>query len=223
MSSLEELLEAAAVERTLAAKLAHFGGLVLDANRQFNLTAAKDASELAGHLVDSLTVVKYVREPYVDVGSGAGFPAIPAALARGAAPTMIESNGKKARFLQMALERLELQGRVLAERAESLAHLPEFRERFASATGRAIGSAATVAELLLPLLEPGGAAILQRGTLAAQERRALEDAALMLGGNVEAQLELGGNRRLILLRKSGATPKRFPRRAGIPAKRPLCS
>ena len=223
MSSIEELLEAAGVEQSLAARLARFGTLVLEANRRFNLTGAKDGSELVGHFLDSLSVAAYIREPYADVGSGAGFPAIPAGLACGIAPTMIESNAKKARFLEMALDRLELEGQVVAERAESAAHRPELRERFASGTGRAVGSAPTVAELLLPLIEPGGLAVLQRGTLPPDERRALEDAALMLGANLEAELELGDNGRLILLRKRGPTPARFPRRIGIPAKRPLCT
>ncbi|MGC1381004.1 MAG: RsmG family class I SAM-dependent methyltransferase, partial [Candidatus Baltobacteraceae bacterium] len=134
MTSIASLLESSGVESALAARLGHFGTLVLEANRRFNLTGAKTPDELAGHILDSLSVVPYVRAPYVDVGSGAGFPAIPVALATGTSVTMIEATAKKARFLETILAALELPGRVLADRAELAGHDPELRERFASGT-----------------------------------------------------------------------------------------
>ncbi|MBV8723287.1 MAG: 16S rRNA (guanine(527)-N(7))-methyltransferase RsmG, partial [Candidatus Eremiobacteraeota bacterium] len=88
---------------------------------------------------------------------------------------------------------------------------------------RAVASAPTVAELLLPFVGPGGVAILQRGTIDARERAALQDAVLVLGGVFEEERQLDGDRRIVLLRKTGPTPPRFPRRTGIPQKRPLCS
>jgi 16S rRNA (guanine527-N7)-methyltransferase len=96
------------------------------------------------------------------------------------------------------------------------------RERFASATARAVAVAPTVAELVLPFLATGGVAVLQRGTIDARERTALEDASLMLGGAVETEHQLDGERRIVLVRKTEATALRFPRRTGIPEKRPLC-
>jgi len=220
--SLAALLEASGVEPRLIAPLARYGELLLEANARVNLTGAKSAHELAPHLVDSLSVVPYVREPYADVGSGGGLPAIAVALAAGIAVTMIETTQKKARFLREAVERLGLRGIVVAERAEVAAHDPALREHFASATARAVALAPTVAELLLPLLAAGGTAILQRGTLDERERRALDDAALMLGGTLESEHVLDGERRIVLVRKIAATPQRFPRRTGVPEKRPLC-
>lgn len=220
---LEALLEQAGVDGPLIAPLARYGDLVLEGNRHFNLTGAKSPEELTDHLLDSLSVAPYARHPFIDVGAGAGLPAIPIAIATGMAVVMVEATVKKARFLQSVLERLGLCGQVVAERAEITAHRPAYRERFASATGRALGSAPTVAELLLPLLEVGGAALLQRGPVAASERNALEDAALMLGGEIESEDRLdGGRRRIVTVRKALPTPLRFPRRPGIPAKRPLC-
>ena len=222
-SSLESLLERGGVESsTLRARLAEYGRLVLGANRRFNLTGAKSEEELAEHLLDSLTVVPYVRAPYVDLGSGAGLPAIPVALATGLEVTLIEATLKKARFLESLLERLGLGGRVLAERAESAAHRCELRERFATGTARALAAAPTVAELLVPYLAVGGLAVLQRGTLEPGERTALQDALLMLGAAIEDERLLAERRRIVLLRKQAPTPARFPRRPGIPAKRPLC-
>jgi 16S rRNA (guanine527-N7)-methyltransferase len=220
---LEELLDRAEVDSRTRKALARYGTLVLTANRRFNLTGAKSAEELAEHLLDSLTVIPYLREPYVDVGSGAGLPAIPVAIATGIPVTLVEATAKKAHFLETALEELGLGGQVVVERAETAAHRPELRERFASATGRALGPAPTVAELLLPFLEIGGVAVLQRGTITPEESVALEDASLMLGGRLEAQISLEENRRIVILRKTAPTPHRFPRRTGVPAKRPLCT
>jgi 16S rRNA (guanine527-N7)-methyltransferase len=195
---------------------------VLEVNRRFNLTGAKSAEELVAHIADSLTIVPYLRAPYIDVGSGAGLPAIPAAIAAAIPVTMVEATSKKARFLASALQTLGLAGRVVAERAEIAGWEAEFREHFESATGRALGPASTVVELLLPFLRPSGVAVLQRGTLDASERAALEDAALMLGGRFESEHLLSPARRIVLIRKLGSTPARFPRRPGIPAKHPLC-
>jgi 16S rRNA (guanine527-N7)-methyltransferase len=222
-SELETLLESAGAQPGLAARLAEYGRLVLEMNRRFNLTGAKSAAELADHITDSLTVLPHLIEPYVDVGSGGGMPAIPIAIASGIAVTMIEATAKKARFLESTLERLGLRGTVVAQRAEIAGHRAGLREAFASGTCRALGSAPTVAELLLPLIRPGGIAILQRGTIFPAERRALEDASLMLGGHVAREEPLEGDRRLVLVEKRASTALRFPRRPGIPGKRPLCS
>lgn len=202
--------------------MARYGALVLAANRHVNLTAARSPKEIALQIRDSLTVVPFIREPYVDVGSGAGFPAIPVAIAAGIAVTLIESTVKKARLLESFLESLDLRGRVVAERAETAGHRPELREGFASGTCRAVATAPAVAELLLPLIAPGGQAVLQRGRMDEPERTALEDACLMLGGAVEEEVDLGGDRRVLVLSKRQPTAARFPRRVGLPQKRPLC-
>ena len=222
MPDVGEILAAHALEQRFIEPLARYGEMLLDANRHVNLTGAKSAEEIAAHIVDSLSVVAYVREPHVDIGSGGGFPAIPIAIATGVRVTMIEATGKKARFLREALERLGIAGEVVAERAEVAAHAEQLRERFASGTARAVAIAPTVAELLLPFVAIDGTAILQRGAMEPRERTALEDAALMLGARVEAEEHAGFASRILLLQKTQPTPQRFPRRTGIPEKRPLC-
>ena len=96
------------------------------------------------------------------------------------------------------------------------------RERYLTATARAVAIAPTVLEFTMPFLRIGGKAILQRGALDEKERRATADAALVLGGELVDEIALEGNRRLLIVAKSRPTPLRFPRRAGVPAKRPLC-
>jgi 16S rRNA (guanine527-N7)-methyltransferase len=222
LGELRALLEAGGVAATLAERLARFGSGVLETNRRFNVTGAKTAADLAPHIIDSLTVVPFVREPYVDIGSGGGFPALPVAIATGVRVTLIETTVKKANFLRETLEAFGLSGEVIAERAEVADHDERLRGRFASGTARAVSSAPTVAELLLPLIETGGVAILQRRNDEERERQALEDAALMLGGAIESETELGDGRRIVFVRKTAPTQIRFPRRTGIPEKRPLC-
>jgi 16S rRNA (guanine527-N7)-methyltransferase len=222
-SRLEALLAAAGIAAPLRGRLARYGELVLETNRRFNLTGAKTTEQLLGHLLDSLTVLPYISEPYVDIGAGAGFPAIPVALATGLEVTLIEATAKKAGFLASLLERLDLRGRVVAQRAELAAHDPELRERFGSGTARGVATAPAAAELVIPFIRPGGFAVMQRGGLDAGERIALEDASLVLGAKVEAEFPLPEERRIVLVRKLAATPARFPRRVGVPGKRPLCS
>ncbi|MEO8790272.1 MAG: 16S rRNA (guanine(527)-N(7))-methyltransferase RsmG [Candidatus Tumulicola sp.] len=219
---LPELLEAAGVEPGVRDRLAQYGRLVLQTNRSLNLTGAKTEDELAPHLLDSLSLLPYLGADLIDVGSGAGFPAIPLAIASGRPITMVETTQKKALFLRRALDELELEGEVVNERAEVAGHVGRLRDRFTTGTARAVGSGPTVMELLLPFVAAGGLALLQRGKLDGTERAAMSDAAPMLAAEVEAELPAGGDRRIILVRKLGTTPQRFPRRAGVPDQRPLC-
>ena len=212
----------AGLDSAHAERLAAFGNMLLDANSRFNLTGAKNADELLPHLLDALTVAPHVSGHYVDVGSGGGLPAIAVAIVTGAEVTLIESVVKKAAFLRAALAQLNLPGRVVADRAEVAGRDPALRGQFDAGTARAVSTAPTVAELLMPLLRIGGKAILQRGSFEQRERDALNDAALMLGGRVTDEVELEGGRRIVTVLKEHPTPERFPRRAGIPEKRPLC-
>lgn len=210
------------VDRRLADRLAAYGALLLAATRTVNLTAARTADALVAHLLDALTLVPFVRGTIVDIGSGGGLPGIPLALATGQNVTLVEATVKKAVFLEEALAHLDLGGAVRVGRAESLAHEPGLRGTFLTATARAVGSAPTVAELTLPFLALGGVALLQRGAMDDRERAALADAAPMLGGTLADERRLEGDRRIVFLEKDGETPGRFPRRTGIPDKRPLC-
>jgi 16S rRNA (guanine527-N7)-methyltransferase len=207
------------------ARLERYVALVLERNAIQNLTAARTPDAVFEHVRDSLSVVPYVREPFVDVGSGGGFPGIPIAIATGYRGVLVESVVKKARFLEEVVRELALPLEVRVQRAEEAGRAPEMRERFASATARAVSSLPAVLELTIPFLSVGGLAVLQRGRLEARERTAAHDASLVLGATIEDDVALGGEldgRRIVLVRKIAPTGQRFPRRAGIPAKRPLC-
>jgi 16S rRNA (guanine527-N7)-methyltransferase len=222
VSELRGLLEAGGAPPQHLDRLTRYGEAVLDANRRFNLTGAKSAADFAPHVLDSLTIAPYIVGPLVDIGSGGGLPAIPLAIVTGTPVTMVETTLKKARFLESMLEALGLGGEVVAERAEVAGHDERLRGQFMTGTARAVSRGPTVAELLLPFLAVGGTAVLQRGTMDERERNALSDASVMLGGEVVEERPLDGERRIIFVRKTAATGIRFPRRIGIPEKRPLC-
>jgi len=205
-------------------RLDRFAALLLERNASLNLTAARSAEGVEEHLCDSLTLMAYVRDPLVDIGSGGGFPAIPLAIATGYAVTAIEAVAKKARFLEATAAELALPLSVVIGRAEETAHRPDLRERFCSATARAIGSFSTVLELTVPFLALGGIAALQRARMEDDEWRAGAHAASLLGAEIigdSRTATLPDQRRIVLVRKTATTSSRFPRRSGVPAKRPL--
>jgi len=205
------------------ARLARYAELLLEATRNVNVTGARTPDAIAEQIADALTLVPFVRGSLVDVGTGGGLPGIPVAIVREIPVTLIEATAKKVAFLQAALEVLELDGTAVAGRAETLAHDPAYRERFEHATARAVGSMPTVLELTLPFVRVGGSAFLQRGAVSPEERNAAADAALVLGGEVTEEIPTDGERRIVVVRKHEPSPGRFPRRTGVPHKRPLCT
>lgn len=210
--------------------------LVAEARRSLNLTGITDEGRFAvDHLLDALSVVPHIDlalgrgapATLVDVGSGAGFPALPIAMVRPAlAVVALESHGRKAAFIARAAAALGLANvRADARRAEDAGRDPSLRERAGVATARAVGSLATVLELTLPLVAPGGSVILHRGAAAAAEAAAAAHAIEVLGGApprvVRAEIPERTERFLVIVEKVRPTPERYPRRAGTPARTPL--
>ena len=164
----------------------------------------------------------------VDVGAGAGFPGLPMRIAEPALRlTLVESNRRRCRFLETAVAALALEGvRVVAARAEEAGRDPELRERFDLVAARAVAPLPVLVEYALPLLRPGGVLAAPKGSRAQEELRAASAAIEALGGCVEEPLPLSlpegaAPQQVLLVRRCGALPERFPRRPGIPSKRPL--
>jgi 16S rRNA (guanine527-N7)-methyltransferase len=171
---------------------------------------------------DALTAVAIARElapaEAVDVGSGGGSPGIPLALALGLPVTLLEATGTKCRFLERAVAAVQAPCAVVHARSEEYGR-GEGRDRFALAFARALAPPPVAAELVLPLVAPGGSAILWTGAQVDDE--ALAATAALVGGVVEVVHDAAPGRRLVMLRKVAATPERFPRRPGIARARPL--
>jgi 16S rRNA (guanine527-N7)-methyltransferase len=167
-------------------------------------------------------------ETAIDIGSGAGFPGLPIKIVRPALKlTLLESHGKRAAFLERLLQRLALEGvTVVSGRAEEVAHRPEHREAYDLALARAVAPLPVLVELALPFLRTGGLLAAPKGSGARREVREAAAALNACGGRVETvrPLELPDAKTpptLVTVRKVSTTPGRFPRRPGIPAKRPL--
>lgn len=212
------------LDATVRDRLDRYVALLSARNAAVNLTAARSPEAIAAHVRDALLLVPFVTGPLIDIGSGGGFPAIPIAIATGVRCTLVESVAKKAAFLREAADALGIHVEVVPRRAEDVARESQHRAKYATATARAVGPATTVLELTIPFLTVGGRALLQRGKLDDAERKALNDASLVLGAEIEPEIgdPQSTDRRVVVARKIAETGGRFPRRPGIPAKRPLC-
>jgi 16S rRNA (guanine527-N7)-methyltransferase len=182
------------------------------------------------HVADSLTGLEFEQlataSRIADIGSGAGFPGLVLAVALPDAQVdLIESVGRKCEFIQRAIEEAEIKNaRVLNARSEELAE-GEGREAYAAVTARAVGRLSTLAELASPLLTDGGVLVAWKGKRDADEEAQLTNAAEKLAMQPEQILHVGPyagseHRHLHLLRKSGPTPPKLPRRPGMAKKRP---
>jgi len=208
--------------------------LLLAWNRRVNLTAAASAEELyTRHLLDALSLVPIVEARLipgrlVDVGSGAGLPGVPLAVARPAwRVTLVEATGKKVRFLRAVVAELALDNvQVRHGRAEDVAHERDHREAYDVAVARALAKLPVLLELCLPFVRVGGYVVAPKGPEPDEELRRATRALELLGGHVEEVLpvrlpQVSGTRTVILVRKVRPTPANYPRPPGRPAKRPL--
>ncbi len=211
-----------------AERLGLFLALLLEANRSFNLTAVTDPAQAwRRHILDSLTLLPHLAElppgaRVIDVGSGGGVPGMPLACVLPALSfTLLESTGKKAQFLEHTARALALRNLgVLNARAEVAGHDPAHRERYDVVLARAVGRLAVVAELCIPLCSPTGRVLLIKGQRSDEEAaEALQALRLLRAEHVGTVDTPTG--RIVVLAKSGRTPRAYPRPDGEPARRPL--
>ena len=164
----------------------------------------------------------------IDVGSGAGFPGLPLKICLPEMKlTLIESIGKKTAFLSHMVEMLKLENsRVITARAEDLAKVPGERERYDVAVARAVSRLAVLAELCLPFCRVGGRVVAPKKGEIGQEIDEARHAVQLLGGRYGPSVPISlslleEGRSLVIMEKVFPTPRQYPRRAGMPTKRPL--
>lgn len=250
MSETESVTEAATPPISRLAVLAHellgitlsadklqgfetYARLLIEWNARVNLTAITDPPLVEiRHFLDSLSVLKAIPITAgmraIDVGTGAGFPGLPLRMVvPGLHMTLLEATGKKTQFLKTVGDSLGLDALdVVNLRAEEAGQRPEHREQYDVVLARAVARMPALAEYLLPLCKIGGRCVALKGETAAAELHDAEKALRVLGGRsggiVRVDLpETTEPHYLVILEKIAPTPVAFPRKPGLPTKKPL--
>lgn len=217
----------------LPEKLLRYHALLMDWNTRMDLTAVTDEAEMMDrHYVDSLMALRFGLIPrkgrIIDVGTGAGFPGMPLALAcPDVQVTLMDAQQKRLTFLQAVIDELQVRNVTLVHsRAEDGARLPLHREQYDLAVARAVAPLAVLAEYLLPYVRVGGSALCWKGPALQEEMQQGRRAAHLLGGKVEEPIscEFPGRawqHLLLPIQKKEKTARQYPRKAGTPGKSPL--
>ena len=197
--------------------LCAFGAAMVKQNEVMNLTGITDDHGVANlHLLDSLTVMASADlqgKTLIDVGCGAGFPGVPLAVASGARVTLLDSLGKRMKWLETVLPQLGIEAECVTARAEEA--VATRRESYDFATSRAVARLNILLELTAPYVKVGGAVLAMKGALAKEELAEAQSAIKKLGLKLESVKEYpidGTNHAVIVLRKVVPTPKQYPRR-----------
>jgi 16S rRNA (guanine527-N7)-methyltransferase len=206
-------------------------------NKRINLTAITDhPSVQVKHFLDSLTIILALPRKelestdfnIIDIGTGAGFPGVPLGIILPQPKlVLIEPTAKKTAFLHHIIDMLELKNvEVLNSGAEEAARLSPYREQFALALSRAVASLPALVELTLPFCQVGGRFIAQKKGDIEQEVGRAQKAIATLGGKLSQMKkieldEFDDERYLVIIDKMHQTPSKYPRRPGLPKRRPL--
>ena len=206
--------------------LCRFGAAMVKQNEVMNLTGITDDKGVANlHLLDSLTVMASAPlegKTLIDVGCGAGFPGVPLAIASGAKVTLLDSLGKRMKWLEEILPQLGIHAECITARAEEA--VATRRESYDYATSRAVARLNILLELTAPYVKVGGAVLAMKGALAQEELAEAQSAIKKLGLKLEQVKEYpidGTNHAVIILRKVAPTPRQYPRRFAAIKKSPL--
>lgn len=208
---------------------------LIEWNSYMNLTAITDFDDvLKKHFIDSLSLVRAFENirtddvSLIDIGTGAGFPGIPLKIAFPQIRlTLLDSLQKRINFLKHITEELGLENvELIHGRAEDFARPSQLREEFDLCVSRAVANLSTLSELCLPYVKVNGLFISYKSEKIVEEAEAAKKAIEILGGKVDGQKEFilpysDIYRNLFIISKIKNTPKKYPRKAGMPAKEPL--
>lgn len=219
------------LSETQVDKLTEYARLLVEWNGKINLTAITDDEGIVTkHFLDSITALQtgYVRGRVIDVGTGAGFPGLVLKLAKPELSlTLLDSLNKRVNFLKKVGEKLSIDGlEYVHARAEDGGRNREYREKFDTVVSRAVANLTVLSEWCLPFLKKDGYFLAMKGPLADEELSKARRAIQILGGKVEDIFEADIpftdlKHKIIVIKKVGQTPMRFPRKAGIATKTPI--
>lgn len=207
--------------------------LLVEWNSFMNLTAITEFNEVIDkHFIDSLAICEYVDfkngDSLIDIGTGAGFPGIPLKIVFPELRiTLLDSLNKRIKFLDTVIESLGLENvETIHGRAEDFAKQQSYREKYDFVISRAVANLATLSELCIPFAKEDKYFVSYKAEKCNEELEDAKRAISILGGKVEKQIEYklpdtDMNRNLLLIKKVKPTPKKYPRKAGTPAKEPI--
>ena len=207
-------------------KFVAYYDLLIDWNTRMNLTAITEPEEVVKkHFFDSLAALLYLKDgaKVADVGTGAGFPAIPLLIMNPTLKiTLVDSLQKRITFLEEVLKTLQLSAECVHARAEDFGRDPKVRGRFDATVSRAVASLPVLLELTVPLLRVGGKAYCYKGDVS-EELKIAKSALHLLHCTAETVPLASdyGARTLVICTKNAPTPSTYPRKAGLPSKKPL--
>ncbi len=207
-------------------KFVAYYDLLADWNTRMNLTAITEPEEVVKkHFYDSLAALPYLKDgaKIADVGTGAGFPAIPLLIMNPTLKiTLVDSLQKRITFLGEVLKTLGLSAECVHARAEDFGRDPKVRGQFDATVSRAVASLPVLLELTVPLLKVGGKAYCYKGDVS-EELKTAKSALHLLHCTAETVPLASdyGARTLVICTKNAPTPSTYPRKAGLPSKKPL--
>lgn len=208
--------------------------MLVEKNKVMNLTAITEFEDvLEKHFLDSIAVARYVdltgELSLMDLGTGAGFPGMPLKIMfPNLNITLADSLNKRIVFLNEVIDVLELEGVTTVHgRAEDLAADVNYREQYDYCVSRAVANLSTLSEYCLPFVKVGGAFISYKSGEIEEELSSAKKAIFLLGGQTKEVIpfQLDGtdiSRSFVMIGKEKKTPKVYPRKSGIPSKKPLC-